>query len=71
MFRVRVEGIAGRPPSSTTKVAIFYKNGYEAQILLNVSGYGWSEKCDLFEKQMKYFLSEDDRKQLDVLEFQR
>lgn len=58
-------------PPPTTKAAIFYKGGYEAQLLFNVNGYAFSEKCDLFEKQFKTFLGEEALKQLDICEYQR
>ncbi|KPM35364.1 hypothetical protein AK830_g11208 [Neonectria ditissima] len=69
--RVRVSGIKGFPPPPTTKLAIFYKGGYECQLLLNTAGYGWKEKCDLFEAQVKLHIGEESLKKLDVLKFQR
>jgi len=69
--RVHVSGIKGGPPS-TTKATIFYKGGYQSQILLNATGYGTDQKWDLFETQMrnKLKLSGADKK-LSILEFQR
>ncbi|KAF9632918.1 Short-chain dehydrogenase/reductase SDR [Lasiodiplodia theobromae] len=69
--RVRVSGIKGLPPPPTTKLAVFYKGGYECQILVNATGYGWREKCELFEKQVRRQLGEDLIRKLDILEFQR
>lgn len=69
--RVCLSGVKGHPPPPTTKAAIFYKGGYEAQLLFNVNGYAFSEKCDLFEKQFKTFLGEEALKQLDICELQR
>ena len=36
--RVRLSGIKGRPPPPTTKLAIFFQGGYEAQNLANFAG---------------------------------
>ncbi|KAF7534412.1 hypothetical protein G7Z17_g13366 [Cylindrodendrum hubeiense] len=69
--RVRVSGIKGLPPPSTTKLAIFYKGGYECQLLLNAAGYGWKDKCELFEEQVKLQVGEESLGKLDFLEFQR
>lgn len=70
-YSVRVSGIKGLPPPPTTKLAIFYKGGYECQILVNATGYGWREKCDLFEKQVRRQMGEELIRKLDILEFQR
>ncbi|KAK7419182.1 hypothetical protein QQX98_003522 [Neonectria punicea] len=69
--RVRVSGIKGLPPPPTTKLAVFYTGGYECQLLLNVAGYAWKEKCNLFETQVRLQVGEETLKKLDVLEFQR
>ncbi|KAI8668577.1 hypothetical protein NCS57_00669200 [Fusarium keratoplasticum] len=68
--RVRVSGIRGLPPPPSTKVAIFYKGGYESQLLLNTAGYDWEAKCDLLEKQVRLQLG-DKANDLDILQFQR
>lgn len=68
--RVHVSGIRGLPPPPSTKVAIFYKGGYESQLLLNTAGYDWEAKCDLLEKQVRLQLG-DQANNMDVLEFQR
>ncbi|KAL4933557.1 acyclic terpene utilization AtuA family protein [Aspergillus undulatus] len=69
--RVRVSGIKGSPPPPTTKLAVFYQGGYEAEILLNATGYGTSQKWDLLEKQIRHFLPESALRELETLEFQR
>ncbi|KAL1645021.1 hypothetical protein SLS58_004092 [Diplodia intermedia] len=69
--RVRVSGIRGLPPPPTTKLAIFYQGGYECQLLVNAAGYGWREKCELFEKQVRMQMGEQAIQKLDVFEFQR
>ncbi|KAL2850618.1 hypothetical protein BJY01DRAFT_209965 [Aspergillus pseudoustus] len=69
--RVRVSGIKGSPPPPTTKLAVFYTGGYEAEILLNATGYGTSHKWDLVERQIRHFLPETALRQLETLEFQR
>ncbi|KAL2687950.1 hypothetical protein Neosp_005520 [[Neocosmospora] mangrovei] len=68
--RVRVSGIKGLPLPPSTKVAIFYKGGYESQLLLNTAGYDWEAKCDLLEKQVRLQLG-DKANGMDILEFQR
>lgn len=66
-----MSGIKGLPPPPTTKLAIFYKGGYECQLLINAAGYGWKEKCDLFEKQVRFQMGEEALRKLDFIEFQR
>lgn len=68
---VYVSGIRGSPPPSTTKFAVFYQGGYEAQILLNATGYATTEKWDLLEKQIRCFLPDEAKNDLETLEFQR
>jgi hypothetical protein len=50
---VRLSNIRGSPPPPTTKLAIFYNGGYEAQLLLNATGYATAEKWKLFEMQLR------------------
>ncbi|KAJ5788366.1 hypothetical protein N7457_003356 [Penicillium paradoxum] len=69
--RVRVSGIRGYAPPPTTKLAVFYPGGFEAQLLLNATGYGSSEKWDLIEKQFRHFLPQESVASIDTLEFQR
>ncbi|KAM5350017.1 hypothetical protein ACJ41O_006522 [Fusarium nematophilum] len=69
--RVFVSGVRGAPPPETTKLAVFYKGGYEIQALFNCTGYAFEEKFQLFEKQVRYFLGPDVMNQLDTLDFQR
>jgi hypothetical protein len=69
--RVELSGVIGRPPPPTTKLAIFYQGGYEAQFLLNASGYAIAKKYKLYEKQMRYRIAEAGLTDaFDVLEFQ-
>lgn len=49
---------------------MFYKAGFECQLLLNASGYGWQQKCDLFEAQVRLQLGAKTLERLDILEFQ-
>ncbi|KPI40376.1 uncharacterized protein AB675_7778 [Cyphellophora attinorum] len=51
--RVRCSGIKGAPPPPTTKLAIFYKGGYEQQILMNATGYATKEKYRLVEANLR------------------
>ncbi|TVY47377.1 hypothetical protein LOCC1_G007025 [Lachnellula occidentalis] len=67
--RVRVVGIRGKPPPPTTKFAIFYRGGYECQLLLNATGYATAQKWDLLERQLREILGES-VKDFETLEFQ-
>ncbi|KAI8656360.1 hypothetical protein LRP88_11671 [Fusarium phalaenopsidis] len=69
--RVRVSGVRGAPPPNTTKLAVFYKGGYEMQALFNASGYGTAKKLELFQKQVRFFLGEEALQRFHVLEFQQ
>ncbi|PYI02330.1 DUF1446-domain-containing protein [Aspergillus sclerotiicarbonarius CBS 121057] len=69
--RVRVSGVRGSSPPSTTKLAVFYQGGYEAQLLLNATGFATEKKWDLLERQIRHFLPEEVKQNLEILEFQR
>lgn len=69
--RVRFSGVKGRPPPPTTKLAIFFQGGYEAQNLANFAGYASSRKHKLYETQIRARLEEmGSTKLFDILEFQ-
>lgn len=69
--RVRFSGIKGRPPPPTTKLAIFFQGGYEAQSLANFAGYSSRRKYHLYETQIRGRLQEMGiLKDFDILEFQ-
>jgi hypothetical protein len=70
--RVRVWGIKGGPPPPTTKLAIFYRAGWQSEIVVNATGYGTDKKFELWERMLKFGLKRRgllDR--FDILEFQR
>ncbi|EEY22248.1 conserved hypothetical protein [Verticillium alfalfae VaMs.102] len=69
--RVHVSGIRGAPPPDTTKLAIFYKGGYEMQFLVNATGYAVDEKFKLFEKQIRSRIGNEGQAGFDALHFQR
>ncbi|KAJ6024472.1 hypothetical protein N7540_005269 [Penicillium herquei] len=69
--RVRVSGIRGSPPPPTTKLAVFYHAGFEAEVLLNATGYSTSQKWDLIEKQVRHYLAQSVVNEVETLEFQR
>ncbi|ETN41265.1 uncharacterized protein HMPREF1541_03200 [Cyphellophora europaea CBS 101466] len=70
--RVRVSGIKGAPPPPTTKLAIFYKGGYESQMLYNAAGYATAEKYRLLETNLRHQLkSKGLHDTFQLLEFQR
>ncbi|EXJ83944.1 hypothetical protein A1O3_04611 [Capronia epimyces CBS 606.96] len=56
--RVRFSGIVGRPPPPTTKLAIYYKGGFESQNLSNAAGYATRKKYVLYEKQIRARMAE-------------
>ncbi|KAF2098748.1 DUF1446 domain-containing protein [Rhizodiscina lignyota] len=69
--RVCLSGIRGAPPPPTTKLAIFYRGGFQSELVINATGYATEEKWQLWEKMLRYGLK---RKGLldkfDLLEFQ-
>ena len=69
--RVHVSGVRGAPPPDTTKLAVFYRGGYEMQALFNATGYASDKKFELFKKQIQHLLGEVVLKRFDVLEFQQ
>lgn len=69
--RVRLSGITGKAPPPTTKAAIFYRGGYQSQLLLNATGYGTDEKWKLLEAQIRLGLKKQGiANDFAVLEFQ-
>ncbi|KAI5358187.1 Putative acyclic terpene utilization [Septoria linicola] len=69
--RVKVSGTKGHPPPPTTKLAVFYKGGYQAEMLFNATGYATAKKFALLEAQIKDKLQEwKQLEKLDVLDFQ-
>ncbi|KAF4592253.1 DUF1446 domain-containing protein [Ophiocordyceps camponoti-floridani] len=70
--RVHVSGIRGFPPPPTTKLAIFYRGGYQLEMLVNATGYSTDHKCAVQEAQVRAKLREwgtlDD---MHVLDFQK
>ena len=69
--RVRFSGIKGRPPPPTTKLAVFFQGGYEAQNLANFAGYSSRRKYKLYEMQIRAGLERLGlSKAFDILEFQ-
>lgn len=70
--RVRVWGIKGAPPPPTTKLAVFYRAGYQSEIVVNATGYGTAEKFELYERMLRFGLKRlGILDKFDVLEFQR
>lgn len=52
--RVRLSGITGLPPPSTTKVGITAFGGYKAEVHWALIGLDIQEKRDMFERQLKH-----------------
>ncbi|KAI0123413.1 hypothetical protein BJ170DRAFT_108069 [Xylariales sp. AK1849] len=70
--RVKVWGTKGYPPPPTTKLAIFYKGGFQGELTLNATGYATDLKYDLQEAQLRAKLKEwGIMEKIDLLEFQR
>ncbi|KIW17964.1 hypothetical protein PV08_05159 [Exophiala spinifera] len=69
--RVRLTGVKGSPPPATTKLGIFYRDGYQCQLLLNATGYNTALKWELLQKQVKYVLEQKGLlHKFDVIDFQ-
>lgn len=69
--RVRVSGVKGAPPPSTTKLAVFYKGGYQCELWLNATGYATAKKYALQEAQLRAKLKEwGVLDKFDILDFQ-
>lgn len=69
--RVKLSNIKGYPPPPTTKLAVFYRGGYESQLLVNATGYGTQAKYDLWQRQIRHGLSEKNLlDKFQVLDFQ-
>jgi hypothetical protein len=69
-----VSGTKGLPPPPTTKLAVFYKGGYQCEMLMAATGTpeSVSRKWDIHEYQIRKRLQQlgklDD---FDILDFQR
>jgi hypothetical protein len=69
--RVRVSGVKGAPPPSTTKLAVFYRGGYQCELLINATGYASGKKFALQEAQLRSKLKEwGVLDKFDILDFQ-
>lgn len=53
---VLVKGAKGYPPPPTTKLALFYKDGFQSEFTINATAYATREKYDLQEAQIKHEL---------------
>ncbi|KAI1812428.1 DUF1446-domain-containing protein [Poronia punctata] len=70
--RVHVSGTKGYPPPPTTKLAVFYRGGFQGETTINATGYATKHKYDLQETQLRTQLKEWDLiKDVDLIEFQR
>lgn len=70
--RVHVSGSRGYPPPPTTKLAVFYKGGFQGEVTLNATGYATDLKYDLQEAQVRSKLNEwGVTERIELLEFQR
>lgn len=70
--RVHVSGARGHPPPPTTKLAVFYKGGFQGEMTFNATGYAVNQKYDLQEAQLRNKLEEWGlTKHIDLLELQR
>lgn len=70
--RVLISGVKGHPPPPTTKLAVFYRAGYQAELLINATGYATSHKWNIQEAQVREQLRQwGGVEDIDVLDFQR
>ncbi|KAE8331418.1 hypothetical protein BDV39DRAFT_218729 [Aspergillus sergii] len=70
--RVHVSGIKGYSPPPTTKLAVFYRAGYQCEATFNACGYSIEKKWDLQEAQIRSKLNEwQVLDKFDILEIQR
>lgn len=70
--RVYVWGAKGHPPPPTTKLAVFYRGGYQGEHTVNAVGYATPQKYDMLEAQVRSQLKKwHCEQEIDVLEFQR
>jgi hypothetical protein len=70
--RVHVSGVKGYPPPPTTKLAVFYRAGFQCEATFNATGYAVDKKWDLQEAQIRSKLEEwGDLDKFDVLDIQR
>ncbi|KAH6643289.1 hypothetical protein BKA67DRAFT_665109 [Truncatella angustata] len=70
--RVHVSGARGSPPPPTTKLAVFYKGGFQGELTVNATGYAVDQKYDLQEAQLEDKIKEWGlMKHVDLIEFQR
>ncbi|KAK4545094.1 hypothetical protein LTR36_003645 [Oleoguttula mirabilis] len=69
--RIRLWGIRGAPPPPTTKLAIFYRGGFQSELVINATGYATAEKWELWERMLRYGLRKNGlHDEFDLLEFQ-
>ncbi|EME46191.1 hypothetical protein DOTSEDRAFT_42739 [Dothistroma septosporum NZE10] len=69
--RVKVSGIKGYPPPPTTKLAIFYKGGWQCELLFNATGYNSALKFQLLEAQHRKKLTDwGTISEFDILDYQ-
>ncbi|KAK6855697.1 hypothetical protein PG995_007848 [Apiospora arundinis] len=70
--RVHVSGAKGHPPPPTTKLAVFYRGGYQGEHTDNAVGYATPQKYDMLEAQVRGQMKKwGCEKEIDVLDFQR
>ena len=68
--RVRVSGIKGSAPPSTTRVGVTAHGGYQAEFHFYLAGLDIEEKCQWMEDQARHSIGEDLIKKFSLLEFQ-
>jgi hypothetical protein len=67
--RVKVSGIKGKPPPTTTRVGITAKGGYQAQFSFYLCGLDLEQKVEWTKRQVLYSMGEN-AKRFSCLEFQ-
>ncbi|KAH8176643.1 acyclic terpene utilization family protein atuA domain-containing protein [Sarocladium implicatum] len=66
---VRVTGVKGLPPPTTTRVGITAHGGYQAEWHFYLVGLDIEEKCRWMEEQARYAIGEDIIKEFTMLKF--
>jgi hypothetical protein len=66
--RVRVTGVKGSPPPSTTKVGLTAVGGYQAEFQVFICGLDLEAKAEWIERQMRYSAG-DAAKELSCFKF--
>jgi len=68
--QVRVSGVKGSAPPSTTRVGVTAHGGYQAEFHFYLAGLDIEEKCQWMEEQARHSIGDELIKKFSLLEFQ-